>query len=160
NPMPPKLSDSFDATASYEFLVDTDSDAVADIAFRVTFSPLTNGQQMATVRRAIGADAATKGDGGDIIIRNALVSFDSQAQITTAGYCVFFAGLRGDPFFFDLMGFCNNLKFTGIDYFSDKDVFSIVLEVPNIALGDQSRVGVWCRAVFPHDGELLQIARL
>ena len=38
NPMPPKLSDSFDPAAVYEFRVDTNGDAVADIAFRVSFS--------------------------------------------------------------------------------------------------------------------------
>ncbi|HEU5369698.1 MAG TPA: DUF4331 family protein [Ktedonobacterales bacterium] len=160
NPMPPRLSAAFDATASYDFLIDTNNDALADIAFRVTFSPLANGQQTATVRRAAGADAAGKEIAGDIIIQNAPVSFGSQAQITPAGDYVFFAGLRGDPFFFDLMGFCNNLKFTGTDYFSDKDVFSIVLEAPNAALGPQPKIGVWARVIFPHDGDLLQIARL
>src|SRR5690349_21818901 len=38
NPMPPKLADAFDPTALYEFRIDTNGDAVADIAFRVTFS--------------------------------------------------------------------------------------------------------------------------
>jgi hypothetical protein len=160
NPLPPRLSDSFDPTASYDFLIDTNHDAVPDIAFRVTFSPLANGQQTATVRRATGADAAAKGPTGEIIIQNAPVSFGSQPQITTAGDYVFFAGLRGDPFFFDLMGFCNNLHFTGTDYFSDKDVFGIVLEVPNSALGARPNIGVWSRVIFPHDGELLQVARV
>jgi|SRR5579859_3280792 len=160
NPMPPRMSDSFDFTASYEFLIDTNNDAVADIAFRVTFSPLANGQQTATVRRATGADATGKGASGALIIQNAPVSFDSQPQITTAGDYTFFAGLRGDPFFFDLMGFCNNFRFTGTDYFSEKDVFGIVLEAPNSALGEQPKVGVWSRVILPHDGELLQIARL
>ena len=160
NPMPPKLSNSFDPTASYDFLIDTNNDAVADIAFRVTFSPLANGQQSAVVRRATGADAPGKGAAGDLIIQNAPVSFTGQPRITTAGDYVFFAGVRGDPFFFDLMGFCNNLKFTGTDYFSDKDVFGIVLEVPNSALGEQPNLGVWSRAIFPHDGDLLQIARV
>src|SRR5579863_4524365 len=52
NPMPPRLSDSFDPAAIYEFRVDTNGDAVADIAFCVTFSPYENGQQTATIRRA------------------------------------------------------------------------------------------------------------
>ena len=50
NPMPPKLADSFDPAAVYAFRVDTNGDAVADIAFRVTFSPYQNGQQTATVQ--------------------------------------------------------------------------------------------------------------
>src|SRR5579872_5830402 len=33
NPMPPKLSDAFDSTAVYEFRIDTNGDAIADIAF-------------------------------------------------------------------------------------------------------------------------------
>ena len=160
NPMPPKLADSFDPAAVYEFRVDTNGDAVADIAFRGTFSPYQNGQQTATVRRATGQQATSNDDSGEIIIANAPVSFGEQAQVTNAGDYAFFAGSRSDPFFFDLMGFCNNLKFTGTDYFLDKDVFGIVLEVPNSALGEPSKVGLWSRVLWSHDGEWLQVARL
>src|SRR2546421_13017373 len=59
NPMPPKLADSFDSEAVYEFRIDTNDDAVADIAFRVTFSPYENGHQAATVRRATGQQATS-----------------------------------------------------------------------------------------------------
>src|SRR5207245_5077440 len=93
-------------------------------------------------------------------IQNAPVSFGSDVQITSQGNYRFYAGLRSDPFFFDLMGFCNNLHFTGADYFSDKDVFGIVLEVPNSALGDNPKVGVWCRILAPQAGALVQVARL
>jgi hypothetical protein len=160
NPMPPKLADSFDPAAVYEFRVDTNDDAVADIAFRVTFSPYTNGQQTATVRRATGQQATSNDDSGEVIIANAPVSFGEQAQVTNVGNYAFFAGSRSDPFFFDLMGFCNNLKFTGTDYFLDKDVFGIVLEVPNSALGGGSKVGLWSRVLWSHDGQWLQVARL
>ncbi|MGZ3625508.1 MAG: DUF4331 family protein [Ktedonobacteraceae bacterium] len=160
NPMPPKLADAFDPTALYEFRIDTNGDAVADIAFRVTFSDFENGKQAATVRRATGAQAASDGDSGEIIIANAPVSFDDQAKITEAGTYRFFAGIRSDPFFFDLMGFCNNSRFTGNDYFTDKEVFGIVLEVPNTALGEQSKVGIWSRVLWSHHEEWLQVARL
>lgn len=160
NPMPPKLADSFDPAAVYEFRVDADGDAIADIAFRVTFSAYANGQQMATVRRATGQQATSNDDSGEIIIANAPVSFGSQVQVTNAGDYAFFAGSRSDPFFFDLMGFCNNLRFTGTDYFLDKDVFGIVLEVPNSALGAQAKVGLWTRVLWSHDGEWQQVARL
>ncbi len=160
NPMPPKLADSFDPAAVYEFRVDANGDAVADIAFRVTFSPLENGQQTATVRRATGQQATNNDDSGEILIANAPVSFGEQVQVTNAGDYVFFAGIRSDPFFFDLMGFCNNFRFTGIDYFLDKDVFAIALEVPNSALGERSNVGLWSRVLWSHDGEWFQVARL
>jgi Domain of unknown function (DUF4331) len=159
NPMPPKLADSFDPAAVYEFRIDTNGDAVADIAFRVTFSPYQNGQQTATVRRATGQQATSNDDSGEIIIANAPVSFSEQVQVTNAADYAFFAGMRSDSFFFDLMGFCNNLKFTGTDYFLDKDVFGIVLEVPNSALGGR-KVGLWSRVLWSHDGEWMQVARL
>jgi hypothetical protein len=160
NPMPPKLADAFDPTAIYEFRIDTNGDAIADIAFRVTFSPYVNGQQTSTVRHATGTQAASDGNSGEIIITNAPVSFDAQATVTAAGAYTFFAGSRSDPFFFDLMGFCNNSRFTGSDYFIDKDVFGIVLEVPNAALGEQTKVGLWSHVLWSHHEEWLQVARL
>jgi hypothetical protein len=36
----------------------------------------------------------------------------------------FFAGWRSDPFFFDTLGALDDLKFTGRDFFADKDVCS------------------------------------
>ncbi|HEY7122930.1 MAG TPA: DUF4331 family protein [Ktedonobacterales bacterium] len=160
NPMPPKLSDAFDSNASYEFLVDTNGDAVPDIAFRVFFSPATNGQQVATVVRASGAQASQNSEDGERVIQNAPVSFGRDTQVTSQGDYRFYAGLRSDPFFFDLMGFCNNLHFTGTDYFSDKDVFGMVLEVPNTALGASPKVGIWCRILASQGGALVQVARL
>lgn len=160
NPMPPKLAAAFDPDGIYEFRVDTNGDAIADIAFRVTFSAYTHGQQTATVRRATGQQATTKDVSGEIILANAPVSFGTQAQVTTTGDYMFFAGYRSDPFFFDLMGFCNNLSFTGTDYFLDKDVFAIVLEVPNSALAAHTKIGLWSRVIWAHDGETLQVARL
>ena len=51
--------------------------------------------------------------------------------MTDAGDIRFFAGWRSDPFFFDVQGALNDLHFTGDDFFTDKDICSIVLEVPN-----------------------------
>ena len=45
----------------------------------------------------------------------------------------------------------NNLQFTGDDFFADKDVCSIVLEVPNSALGTKE-VRLWARTLTPGDG--------
>jgi hypothetical protein len=45
-------------------------------------------------------------------------------------------------------GVLNNLQVTGSDFFADKDVCSIVLEVPNKALGTRV-VGVWVRILVP-----------
>ncbi len=71
---------------------------------------------------------------------------DSETAITQAGDILFFAGWRSDPFFFDVDGALNNLQFTGKDFFADKDICSIVIEVPNSALGP-GKVGFWARTI-------------
>ena len=73
-----------------------------------------------------------------------------QAQVTQAGEYRFFAGWRSDPFFYDVGGALNDFQFTGSDFFADKDVCSIVLEVPNRDLG-ADEVGLWHRTLVPAD---------
>src|SRR6266568_6461222 len=53
---PLTLGAAFDPNAVYRINVDTDGDAVADLAFSVVFSPLEGGRQRATVYRATGND--------------------------------------------------------------------------------------------------------
>lgn len=149
NPLAPTLANEFDRTAVYDLRIDTNGDAVAEIAFRITFSKKVDGVQTATVRRATGADAAGKNKKGDIIIKNAPVSFGSTATVTRSGPYKFFAGFRSDPFFFDLNGFLNGFQFTGSDFFIDKNVFGMVLEVPNSALGSNPKIGTWFRVLLP-----------
>jgi hypothetical protein len=150
NPEGSTSAEPFAPEAIYELKIDTDGDAVADIAYRVRFSPSENGGQTATVRRVEGADAAGMGEGGEAIIEGAPVSTGKEAQVTEAGEYRFFAGWRSDPFFFDVMGASNDFQFTGEDFFADKDVCSIVLEVPNSELGDDE-VGLWHRTLIPAD---------
>jgi hypothetical protein len=150
NPLAPTLANSFENNGLYLLKIDTDADALAEIAFRIKFSPVVNGQQWATVRHVVGdeADLDEDGDDGKVIIKNAPVSFGSEALVTRNGRYKFFAGLRSDPFFFDLVGFLHNFHFTGSDFFIDKNVFGIVLEVPNEALGDNPKIGVWGRTLL------------
>ncbi len=151
NPEGPTSAEPFAPEAIYELKIDSDRDAVADIAYRVRFSPSGNGGQSATVRRVEGADAAGMGDGGQAIIEDAPVSMGKEAHVTEAGDYRFFAGWRSDPFFFDAGGALNDFQFTGEDFFADKDVCSIVLEVSNSELGD-GEVGLWHRTLIPADG--------
>jgi hypothetical protein len=78
--------------------------------------------------------------------------------VTEAGDYRFFAGWRSDPFFFDTEGALNNFQFTGHDFFTEKDVCSIVLEVPNTALAPKS-VGLWHRTLDGTDGTWVQADR-
>jgi hypothetical protein len=55
----------------------------------------------------------------------------------------------------------NNMQFTDADTFLDKNVFSIVMEIPNSALGSSSKVGVWYKVLIPKDGNpFFQIDRM
>lgn len=160
NVNPLTLSPAFSSTAIYDLQVDTNGDAIGDVAFRVRFSPFVGGAQTATVRRAEGSMARQKKNNGEIIIADAPVSFGQEAQVTDAGAYRFFAGKRSDPFFFDLLGFINQLKFTGDDFFKDKNVFGIALEVPNSALGSSSGIGAYGRSLIPSGDALIQIERM
>jgi Domain of unknown function (DUF4331) len=134
NPPGPTTREPFAPAALYELKIDTNGDAVADIAYRVHFSSSADGSQTATLRRVEGAQAAETGDSGQVMIEAAPVSTGRDARVTEAGRYRFFAGWRSDPFFFDTRGALNDLQFTGDDFFIDKDVCGIVLEMPNSAL--------------------------
>jgi hypothetical protein len=105
NPPGPTTAEPFASEAVYELKIDTNGDAVADIAYRVRFSPS--------------------------------------------------AGWRCEPFFLDTQGALNNLQFTGDDFFAQKDVCSIVLEVPNSALGSE-KIGLSPRTLEGSDGKWVQ----
>ena len=162
NPLAPTLANEFESNGLYLLKVDTNGDARAEITFRIKFTPVSNGQQWATVRRVTGGEADLDEDDkdGQVIIANAPVSFGSDTHITTSGPYKFFAGLRSDPFFFDLVGFLHGFQFTGDDFFKDKNVFGIVLEVPNSALGSNPKIGVWGRTLLKSGGNLVRDDRM
>jgi hypothetical protein len=124
----------------------------------VRFTSSESGAQTATVRRVEGAQAAGIGDDGQVIIEGAPVSTGPETRVTEAGEYRFFAGWRSDPFYFDVNGALNNLQFTGDDYFADKDVCCIVLEVPNSALSSK-KMGLWVRTVDGTSGKWVQADR-
>ncbi|MGC1347620.1 MAG: DUF4331 family protein [Methyloceanibacter sp.] len=158
NPPGPTTAEPFAPEALYELKIDTDGNAVADIAYRVRFSSSADGSKTATLRYVEGAQAAGMGDDGQVIFDAAPVSTGRNARLTEAGAYRFFAGWRSDPFFFDTLGALNNLQFTGDDFFADKDVCSIVLEVPNSVLGPK-RVGLWARTLDGAGGGWTQADR-
>ncbi len=139
-------TEPFAPGALYEIKIDTNGDAIADICYSVQFASSENGKQTATVRRAQGARAVSFCDVGEVIVEEAPVSFGREALVTKAGDYRFFFGWRSDPFFFDANGNFNQMRFTGDDFFADKDVCGIVLELPNSALGTNA-VGIWARTV-------------
>jgi uncharacterized protein DUF4331 len=144
-------------------LIDANGDARADIGYRITFTGKRNGKQFAEVVRTTREPSDGGGDDGEtheVIIEHAPVSFGQEALITEGvdGEFKFFAGFRSDPFFFDLLAFLAGLQFhnPGTDFFIDKNVFGIVLEVPNLrGLGANPKVGYWARTLIPQNGALV-----
>lgn len=158
NPEAPTRADSFDPQASYELKIDTDGDFEAEIAFHVLFTTLENGQQQtATLYRATDDAARGAGPVGEVILQDAPVSFSQEAQITNQGPYRFYAGLRSEPFFADPDGFVDNMRWTGRDGWAGKNVFGIVLDVPNDAFGLQPQLGIWGRTMALVHGVLAPV---
>jgi len=142
----PTTTEPFAPGALYEIKVDTDGDAIADLAYSVQFASSEDGKQTATVRRLQGVRAAGMGDDGEVVVQQAPVSTGQDARVTETGDYRFFFGWRSDPFFFDVNGNFNHMQFTGDDFFADKNVCSIVIELPNSVLGG-NHLGIWARTV-------------
>jgi hypothetical protein len=144
NPPGPTTAEPFAPEALYEIKIDTNGDSITDITYQARFSSSKHGTQTATLRRIDGA----KTDDGQIIFEGVPVSTGRDAQVTQTGDYRFFAGWRSDSFFFDVIGALNDLRFTGDDFFADKNICSIALEVPNSIFG-QRQVGLWARTLIP-----------
>lgn len=152
NPEAPTRATAFDPQASYELKIDTNGDFEAEIAFHVLFTTLENGQQTATLYWATDDAARGTGPVGEVIIQDAPVSFSQEAKITTKGLYRFYVGLRSEPFFADPDGFIDNMQWTGKDGWAGKNIFGIVLDVPNSALGPQPQLGIWGRTMVLVNG--------
>jgi hypothetical protein len=154
-PRGPTRTDPFAPEALYELKIDTNGDAVADIAYRLRFSAYENGEQSVTLRRVQGAAAAGTDDTGELLIEAAPVSLGRTAHMAAGGGHRLFAGWRSDPFFFDVLGVIAGFKFTYVDFFADKDVCSIVLEIPN----PSAPIGIWAQTVDRSTGRWVQADR-
>jgi Domain of unknown function (DUF4331) len=150
-PQKPTTFEPFAPEARYELRIDTDGDAIANITYQVRFAPLKGegGKQSATLRRFEGPQSGETG--GKVLAEGVPVSVGHETHVVQAGDHRFFAGWRSDPFFFDVLGVLNNFQFTTGDFFADKDICSIALEVPNGLLGTKE-VGLWARTLIPADG--------
>src|SRR3954471_21184168 len=84
----------FASEALYEIRIDTDGDAVADVAYRMRFSPWKGGTQTATLRIAENGAFGRLDDGGRTLMEAAAVSTGREARVTTIGEYRFFAGWR------------------------------------------------------------------
>lgn len=129
----------------YNLRVDNNGDARGDVTLAVTFGrPDARGVQSMVVRR-----------NGKAIVRGRTSAFGA-VRVNTTGDVSAYAGMRDDPFFFDLNGFLNILSsepgksFLGCkgkrpDAFAGTNVSSIAIELPAAMLTrtGSSSIGVW-----------------
>ena len=135
NPFAGQISGTdFNDAATYQFLIDNDGDAVADITYSTTFSAPVAGVQSLTTTREAGGTTTSYAMG------------QTGQNITTADTGTLRADLFDDPFFFDLNGFVNGFNFPGDDAFAGANVSAIVLELPSAELGGPA-IGLWAATV-------------
>lgn len=158
NPKGPTATEPFATDALYELMIDTNADYVVDISYSVRFTASGGGRYVATVRRIDGTNSNRTGDDGVVVVEGARVSTERETRVTSSGEYRFFAGWRSDPFFFDTLGAINNLKWTGKDFFAEKNVCCIALELPNSKLGSGD-LRLWARVVDGASGSWAQVDR-
>ncbi|MEZ6125036.1 MAG: DUF4331 family protein [Planctomycetaceae bacterium] len=130
NPLAGVLSEtSFHPSATYEFHIDNNGDAVSDLSYTVYFSSLRRGSQNVILLKQNGSIAASGKTG---------------MTLNVSGGGKLRAGLYEDPFFFDLNGFNDGFSFDGTDFFAGMNVNAIILEVPSSALAGPN-LAVWAR---------------
>jgi len=142
----PTTKEPFAPGALYEFKIDTDGNAVADLAYSVQFASSEDGKQTATVRCVQGEGAAGVGDEGEVFVEEAPVSVGREAIVTKAGDYRFFLRLAERSVLFRRKRQFQSHAVHRDDFFKDKNVCSIVIELPNSALGN-NEMGIWARTV-------------
>jgi len=149
----PGMSPRFSTDARYLIKVDTNGDAVADVAYRFTFDDDDDDdddddeRQRVRVETLRGADARNSDGSGRTSARGWTGSI-----VRGAGNSWLFAGLRDDPFFFDLLAFRGLHSFCDgqtADTFKGFNVMSIVWQVPTRSLGRSATIGVWATIEMP-----------
>ena len=167
----------FSSKALYQFKIDLNGDAVPDIAYRIRFNNTRTASdgavlQTFTVKRDRFASARADTWTGTTIAIGSTTPYGRSPRIApTLGGGKAFAGIRDDPFFFDLPGFVQFkselLKgtttlgapgggagtllggFTGADTFAGTNTSSIALWVPNALLGGTGRhIGIWATTSY------------
>jgi uncharacterized protein DUF4331 len=148
---------TFAAGAEYAFNVDTNGNSRMDRQYVIKFgTPNSHGVQSYRV-------TFVKGDHRTTIARGWTGKSTWKHGVGS------FAGVRSDPFFFDLLGFLGSVKGEGTrrlddgkqtDFFVGLNTLAIVIEVPNAPLGGNGRnIGVWGTTRDSHHHRLDQMGR-
>jgi hypothetical protein len=150
NPAINLFNTNFGANVRYAINVDRNGDAKQDLAYVWRFGAANGaGAQSYTVTRYTGSNARTLATG----VKIGWGSTGGTGLGTAKDGARVFAGVRSDPFFFDLTGFIgtvfgvgdDNLEVldgTAVDFFTPLNTNAMVIQVPDDALG-ATNIGVW-----------------
>jgi uncharacterized protein DUF4331 len=136
----------FGTNVRYVINIDRNGDARQDLAYVWRFGAASGGAQSYTVTRYTGANARSLASG----VAWGSGSTGGNGIGTAKDGAKVFAGVRSDPFFFDLTGFIGTLFGIGsdqlgsnpTDFFTPLNTNAVVIEVPDDALG-ATNIGVW-----------------
>jgi hypothetical protein len=145
NPAINLFGGAFGTNVRYILNVDRNGNAVVDLAYVWRFGAESGGSQDYTVTRYSGTNATSLKTGSVVGWGNT-----GDGIGTGKGGAKVFAGVRSDPFFFDLTGFVGTVFGVGTDglgedptdFFAALDTNALVLEVPDEALG-ATDIAVW-----------------
>jgi hypothetical protein len=146
NPAINLFDGSFGTNVRYIINVDRNGDAVEDLAYVWRFGAVAGDAQSYTVTRYTGSNARTLRTGLPL----ASGSTGGSGIGTAKDGAKVFAGVRSDPFFFDLTGFAgtvlkvgaDNLGDVPTDFFVGLNTNAVVIEVPDASIG-ATQIGVW-----------------
>ncbi|PYP55236.1 MAG: molecular chaperone DnaK [Gemmatimonadetes bacterium] len=140
----------FDPNVLYQWKIDNDGDAVEDLVMQA-FVTGTGGHQVMHFRgpaKASELGSTTRVIEGPETATVAVSNTATPIAATRNGMTVF-AGVRDDPFFFDLVQFkkiiagqATSFRNPGVDTFAGTNVLAIVVELPSSMLGG-TKLGVW-----------------
>ncbi len=140
----------FDPNVLYQWKIDNDGDAVEDLVIQA-FVTGTGGHQVMHFRgpaKASEIGSTTRVIEGPETATVAVSNTPTPIVATRNGMTVF-AGVRDDPFFFDLVQFkkiiageASAFRNPGVDTFAGTNVLAIVVELPSSLLGG-TKLSVW-----------------
>jgi len=144
---------TFGSDVAYQLNVDRNGDAIPDLVYAIRFGAGDGSSQPWTLTRYTGNNARTMKTG--VVLGTGRTNNVAGSRIKGDGRV--FAGLRSDPFFFDLIAFENDVLGVNTnrhlcdtnknDFFAPLNVNAIVIEVPDDALG--THIGYWATTTGP-----------
>ncbi|MGH7500242.1 MAG: DUF4331 family protein [Longimicrobiales bacterium] len=150
----------FDPDVLYQWKIDNDGDAVEDLVIQARAVGNGPGQQM----RFRGPVAPERTGPESLLVRGedigrVRVSANREAIVSTDNGISVFAGVRDDPFFFDLAQFqaiiagqASGFRNPGVDAFAGTSVLALVIELPIARLGSNPNLRIWGTTSRPARG--------